>query len=184
MSDSKCKINPWLVLLLQRYKARNDPRTEWLWEPLDVDRAVRRMRKDFLGSGLSIEMFIRENGKPNDEAIRELGKYLSDRTAAFLHGEGWGDICDTFYHYSLYMMASGQICEECIDDLIQLGDCYEKCPETFALVGETLLENEMLQDLREWVIENDLAPSNFGRAVLGAVAVLTGVLPDPLEAKK
>lgn len=181
MNKEEYTISPWMQLLVRRLHARKVHRWEWLRHPIDVERAIRKKRKEYLGSDLSIEMFVRDRDGPNEEAIRELGKYLATRTAAFLKEEGWEEICETFFHYSLYMMASGQIGEECIDDLIQLGDCYEKHPETFAIVGEAYLEDEMLQELQEWVTENEWAPPNFGTAVLGAVAVLMGVLDDPLE---
>lgn len=180
MDGEKYTVSPWMQLLIRRFQERRKHRCEWLHRPIDVDRAIRRKRKEYLGSDLSIEMFVRDTDGPNEGVIKELGEYLAKRTAAFLNAEGWEECCAYFFHFSLYMMASGQIGEECIDDLIQLAECYERSPEVFAMVGEAYLTEDMLQDLQEWVAENEVAPPNFGTAVLGAVAVLMGVLYDPI----
>ena len=184
MENGKCKISPWMVLLMQRHKARNEHRHEWLRRPKDVERAIRKKRKEYLGSGLSLEMFVREDERPLEDNVVVLSRYLGKRTAAFLASDNRPDnedLCTDFFYYSLQLYAHGMIGDDSVDDLIQLAEVYERDPEILGIIGDDDLPEELAKDLRYWLMENDRAPANFVTATIGALAVFLGVLPDPIE---
>lgn len=183
MNNRNCKISPWMVLLMQRYKARNRHCYEGLRRPIDVERAIRKKRKEYLGSDLSLEMFVREDERPLEDNVVTLSRYLGKRTAAFLASEDRPDnedLCTDFFYHSLQLYAHGAIGDDSVDDLIQLAEVYERNPEVLGIIGDDDLPAEQAQDLRYWLMENDKAPPNFVTATIGALAVFLGVLPDPI----
>lgn len=58
--NEHCRVNPAALLYLQRHKAQRNQRYAWLCHPKDVEREIRKLRKEFMGSDLSLEMFVRE----------------------------------------------------------------------------------------------------------------------------
>lgn len=169
------------VLAARNLCAHNKQRLKGLQTPEDVQYCLFESRKALLGSDITIWQFLSSQKKTQESEIQELGTLLAKWTSAFLEEDGYEELCKTFYRYALHMLASDVVEPACIDGLIQLGDCYGSGPSTFAIVGETLLPKEMLPDLQAWTSEYNLPPYDFSRAVLGAVAVLTGVLPEPKD---
>lgn len=181
MGNEYCRFNPMVLLYLQRHKAKMNQRYAWLRQPKDVEREIRKLRKEFMGSDLSLEMFVRENDQPLEKNVILLSRYLGKYTAAFLAENDASDneeLCTDFFYYGLQLYAYGTIGDESVDDLILLAETYARDPEILAIVGDTDLPKELASDWRGWLMENDQAPTNFVTATIGAVSVFLGVLQE------
>lgn len=66
-----------------------------------------------------------------------------------------------------------------LDDLIRWAECYAESPEVMSIVVDDNLPEELSEECREFVAENEIAPSGFVDAATAAVAVLTGAIYDP-----
>ena len=134
---------------------------------------LTNMQKKLLGSAIPVKQF--------EPYFGELEELLAKWTVFFLE-DGDYSICQTFYHYALLILCSEELDDPTIDDLLKLADIFAPNPEVFVFLGEALLEPERYQSLKEWVDEHAylyIATADFHNAVLGAICVLTGVLPDP-----
>ena len=93
--------------------------------------------------------------------------------------------CYLFFYYTNQVYAHCSLAGECLDDLIQVAEIFQGDPATFAILLESALcgedKDQLLKDCWCWITEFDSpVPTYFRMCVQAAVAVLTGVMPDPL----
>lgn len=193
----KYYVDPWLELLARKHRAREKHCFSQLQTARDIDRAVRKERQHFLGSDFSLEKLVREGNKPAEESVVRLSRCLAQRTAFFLmqrkkqHLEQpeLEEYCYNFFYYTIQLYAYGKVGGECIDDVIQMAEAHAQNPEILAtILGNNLLDEreDMIDDCWNWVTEYDYSrtPNGFPKCVLAAVAVLLGVMPDPIARRK
>lgn len=140
-----------------------------------VRYTLTNMQKKLLGSAIPVKQF--------EPYFGELEELLAMWTVFFLE-DGDYSICQTFYHYALLILCSEELGDQTIDDLLKLADTFAPYPDVFVLVGEGCLEPERYQSLKDWGKEHSyfsVSTADFHNAVLGAICVLTGVLPDPYD---
>lgn len=177
-------VNPWGELWAYRLVQGHKHRDEGMRNADDVLDGVRRTRQKYLGSDIRLEPFVRQGGRPMEEAVVSLSEWLGERTEAFLDYEGQYDLCVGFYYYSLQLYAHGRVGGDTVDDLLQLAEVYEKDSEVLCIIAEDNLPAELADETRYFYMENEQTPPNFWRAVLGALAVFLGVIPDPVETEE
>lgn len=110
-----------------------------------------------------------------------LSRYLGKHAAGFLEENGqlsYEEFCTDFFYYGLQLYAYGMIGNDSVDDLILLAETYARAPEVLAIVGDDDLPKELADEWRNWLTENDQAPTNFVTAVIGAVSVFLGVIRE------
>lgn len=147
---------------------------------------IRERRKHILGSHISLFPFVCNGTEINETYVEELSISLADRTVCF-----WGkrtaeatSFCRRFYILAFYALASGEVGDESIDDVIQLAECLVRSRDVFVTVLRSLLPVDMVSELFNFVeaYDDSYFSATFEDAVLGAIAVLLGVLADPLNA--
>ena len=175
-------MNGWLALAARRVQAQRLHEGEDLYSSRAVARKMRELRKKYLGSDISLEaLVVGRDGKPDVAAVKELTEYLCKQAVIYRRVEsrtGEAETYAAFFYFSLYLFALQSIGDESVDDLIQLGDCYEKDPYVFMYVCEMDLTDDLYCEVESWVMENEYAPAGFSEGVLAAVCALLGVLPD------
>lgn len=153
-------------------------------ELADVRKELRQRRKTFLGSYRSLKEIVSISGKVNEEYIKQFCNFLSYRTSLL-----WSDkifdaetFCHRFFTLSVHALAFNDLADECIDDVIQLAECFVRSKSVFVTVMEQLLAPEMISELHDFVNEYDeeIFTPYFEDAVLGAVAIYTGTLKEPI----
>lgn len=174
-------ISPAIKLVHQRCKAREKHRYEYLRSASDVEIAIRQKRKDYLGRGLELEVFVRNNNQPVESAVFHLSQYLGAQASYDLSQgtlEEMAQFCATFYYDCLQLYAHGCIGDDSFDDLIRLAEVYAQDPDILVIIAQDDLSWQISQEWTEWLSENNRAPSGFITATIGAVAALQGVLPE------
>lgn len=151
----------------------------------EIRTEIRKRRKHILGSHVSVLQFVCSEGTFDVTRVDELSGFLAERTVLFLGKEELeaNIFCRRFYTLSFYALASGNVGDESIDDVIQLAECVVRSRDIFTTVLRNLLPEDMISELFHFSEEYDntyLGP-NFEDAVLGAIAVLLGVLADPIN---
>ena len=112
-----------------------------------------------------------------------MSEYLSKLTAHFWkksHIEV-KQCCFRFYEIALSLIAGGTVGNECIDDIIQLAECMVRSRSTFILVCKKTLPEKMIGTLFEFTdtYSEEMFDVTFEDAVLSAISVFLGVLPEP-----
>jgi len=177
----------WLQLVFQQYKGQKMHCHEHLRKPKDLERALRNLRKQYLGSDLSLEDFVCTEHGPDNNAIEELTSYLAKQAAVLMQMDHPNNTeCEEtffypFFWYSLHMFAGGQVGYPTFDDIILLAETYQNSLGAFEIVMEEDLPKDLVDEFRAWVMENNIVPVGFSDAVQAAIAVLLGVMPDPKE---
>lgn len=178
--EKNCHISPVVKLAYQRCNSRKNHRHENLKTATDVENALRQKRKDYLGTGLELEIFVRCNHLPLENAVCQLSQYLGTQAAYHLNSEAPEEnaaFCTTFYYHCLQLYAYGCIGDDSFDDLIRLAEVYVQDPVILEIIAEDTLPQQIAQEWTDWLAENDRAPIGFITATIGAVASLLGVLP-------
>lgn len=182
------QIDPWAQLwvcrLHQRTAHRDDPLTA-----SELRDRLSQLRQDFLGTGLGLTMLVHDfrSHRPNMRAVEDLSSYLGKRIDYFLRSLWPGsnrdadqtDIATSVMYYGLLLYAYDTIGQDKLDDLIRWAECYAESPEVMSIVVDDNLPEELSEECREFVAENEIAPSGFVDAATAAVAVLTGAIYDP-----
>lgn len=182
------QIDPWAQLwvcrLHQRTAHRDDPLTA-----SDLRDRLSQLRQDFLGTGLGLTMLVHDfrTHRPNMRAVEDMSNYLGKRIDYFLRSLWPGsngdtdqtDIATSVMYYGLLLYAYDTIGQDKLDDLIRWAECYAESPEVMSIVVDDNLPEELSEECREFVAENEIAPSGFVDAATAAVAVLTGAIYDP-----
>lgn len=174
-------ISPVVKLAHQRHKGKEEHRKENLHTARDVENAIQQKRKDYLGSGLELEIFVRRNQQPLEDAVFQLSQYLGAHAAYHLNqttGKAQTEFCTEFYYYCLQLYAYGGIGDDSFDDLIRLAEVYVQDPNILSIIAEDVLPPQIARDWTDWLTENDRAPFGFITATIGAVASLLGVLSE------
>lgn len=156
-------------------------------ELTDVTEQIRSRRKLFLGSHLSLKELVCEKEIIREDAVIALSEYLAVRTMPFLrdvYAES-KEFCFRYYQLAIYMIAGENLGKESVDDIILLADCLVRSRDVFIEVGKRLLPKDMLGELFAFSesYSDVLYTPYFTDAVLGAVSVFLGVLPDLSEGK-
>lgn len=149
----------------------------------DIQAVLRSHRKRLLGTAMSLEKLICSDEKYNEEKIHELSAYLAARSMCFISKDSSFtlEFFQNFYWYSVQLIASGEIGNESVDDLIQLADCIVRSVEIYSIVAKDCLPKALHQPFEEWISTMDVTPAaELHDAVLGAVCVFVGRLKDPL----
>lgn len=182
------QIDPWAQLwvcrLHQRTAHRDDPLTA-----SDLRERLSQLRQDFLGTGLGLTMLVHDfrSHRPNMRAVEDLSNYLGKRIDYFLRSLWPGanrdtdqtDLATSVMYFGLLLYAYDTIGQDKLDDLIQWAECYAESPEVMSIVVDDNLPEDLSEECREFVAENEIAPSGFVDAATAAVAVLTGAIYDP-----
>lgn len=179
MDYGNVHISPAFRLMVQRKRGQMKHGHEHLRSVEDLRQALRDTRKRYLGSDMSLEMLVREKDAPVEHVVVALSRYLAQRASYFLKMEN-EDLVFGFFYYGIQLFAYGAIGDESIDDLIQLAKAYERDPEILAILGEEDLPAELAGRYRDWTLEYDQAPEGLTDSVTAAVAVLLGVMSDPI----
>lgn len=106
----------WLELLFQYYKGQKTHCNEFLRKPKDLDRAITKLRKKYLGSDLLADSFVRTDNKPDEDAIEELSCYLAKRANKLMQKD-YPDrdiqyeetFFYPFFRYAFWVIAEGHI---------------------------------------------------------------------------
>lgn len=181
------KIEPWFQLFAKQRMAEREHRYDWnRSSSRSVVNAIREKRKEYLGSDLGLTMFVHEDGKPLEKAVEALSGYLGELTAHFLEKEydypEQEDLCVGFFYYALQLYAYDKVGTDSFDDLIRLAELFRNDLEIMTIIIEQDLSEDLVFDWEEFLTEQDVeetVPMDFPNAVIGAVAVLLGVLKDP-----
>lgn len=182
------QIDPWAQLwvcrLHQRTAHRDDPLTA-----SELRERLSQLRQDFLGTGLGLTMLVHDfrSHRPNMRAVEDLSNYLGKRIDYFLRSLWPGanrdtdqtDLATSVMYFGLLLYAYDTIGQDKLDDLIQWAECYAESPEVMSIVVDDNLPEDLSEECREFVAENEIAPSGFVDAATAAVAVLTGAIYDP-----
>lgn len=178
------KIDPWFQLVAQNARWRREHPYEHIWDAESLEQKLRRIRQEYMGSGISLQALVRENDKPIESAVCRLAEFLGDQTAAHMGDPSWSDYMFYFFYYTIQLYAHGCVGGECVDDLIQMSLAHEHSPEILAIICEMDLSAEMAAGARDWVMENNHSPNGMTKYVTAAVAALLGVVPakDLLDA--
>lgn len=146
---------------------------------------IRTRRKHILGSHISVLPFVCVDDAISESRVDELSHYLADRTVCFWEKRGSEAhlFCLRFYTLAFYVLASGEVGDESIDDVIQLAECLVRSRDIYLTVVRNLLPADMVSELFQFVEDYDDSyfTATFEDAVLGAIAVLLGVLADPAD---
>lgn len=183
------QIDPWAQLwvcrLHQRAAHRDDPLTAY-----ELRDRLSQLRQDFLGTGLGLTMLVHDfrSHRPNMRAVEDLSNYLGMRIDYFLRSLWPGsnrdadqtDIATSVMYYGLLLYAYNTVGQDKVDDLIRWAECYAESPEVMSIVVDDNLPGELSEECREFIAENEIAPSGFVDAATAAVAVFTGAICDPL----
>lgn len=182
------QIDPWAQLWICRLHQRTAHRDEPLTASGLRDR-LSQLRQDFIGSGLGLTMLVHDfrTHRPNMRAVEDLSSYLGKRIDYFLRSLWPGsnrdadqtDIATSVMYYGLLLYAYDTIGQDKLDDLIRWAECYAESPEVMSIVVDDNLPEDLSEECREFVAENEIAPSGFVDAATAAVAVLTGAIYDP-----
>lgn len=180
-------IDPWTQLWICRLHQRTAHRDDMLTATVLRDR-LTELRQGFLGTGIGLTMFVHDfrSHRPNMRSVESLSSYLGKRIAYFLeelkpeyHADDFEDVATTVMYFGLMLYAYNMIGQDKLDDLILWAECYANNPEVMAIIVEDDLPEDLSEECREFVAENEIAPSGFVNAVTAAVAVLTGAIYDP-----
>ena len=154
----------------------------------EIRKELRQRRKSFLSSYCSLKEIVTLNDEVSDELIEQFSRYLAQRASLLWinkppEAEGF---CYRFFMLAIYSLAFDQVSEECVDDIIQLAECLVRSKDTFIVVCKKLLPSDMIEELHNFTEEYSRAfyVPYFSDAVLGAVAVYTGALEDPVMDEK
>lgn len=149
-----------------------------------VRTEIRTRRKHILGSYISVRTLICDSKTISDAYVEDLSRFLAGRTIRLWVNKGADaeNFCYRFYVLALYALASGNVGDESIDDIIQLAECLVRSKDIFITVMRNLLPTDMISELFSFVESDECScvTATFEDAVLGAVAVLLGVLADPV----
>lgn len=155
--------------------------------------AVQAERMRLLGGDFSLESLVQRNRKPDEEAVERLSRYLARRTAYFLTHEDRKcpiedpeKFCYLFFYFTNQIYAHCSLAGECLDNLIQMAEAFQSDPAVFGIIVETNLcdldDAQLVRDCWCWITEFGVpVPVCFRECVQAAVAVLTGVMLDPLS---
>ena len=146
---------------------------------------IRTRRKHILGSHVSIFPFVCNGDVIDDTRVDELSQFLTEKTVCFWdkRDSETQAFCYRFYNLAFYALASGNVGDDSIDDVIQLAECLVRSKDIYLTVVRSLLPANMVGELFRFAEEYDdsFFTATFEDAVLGAVAVLVGALADPME---
>lgn len=128
-------------------------------------------------------MFVHEDGQPLEAVVEALSGHLGNLTAYFLENDyhcfEQEELCVGFFYYVLQLYAHNKIGDDSFDDLIQLADLFGKDVEVLTILMEQDLTEDIVNEWKDFVTENECVPRDFLGAVIGAIAVFLGVLNDP-----
>lgn len=182
------QIDPWAQLWICRLHQRTAHRDEPLTASGLRDR-LSQLRQDFIGTGLGLTMLVHDfrTHRPNMRAVEDLSSYLGKRIDYFLRRLWPGsngdtdqiDLATSVMYFGLLLYAYDTIGQDKLDDLIRWAECYAESPEVMSIVVDDNLPGELSEECREFIAENEIAPSGFVDAATAAVAVLTGAIYDP-----
>lgn len=182
------QIDPWAQLWICRLHQRTAHRDEPLTASGLRDR-LSQLRQDFIGTGLGLTMLVHDfrTHRPNMRAVEDLSSYLGKRIDYFLRRLWPGsngdtdqiDLATSVMYFGLLLYAYDTIGQDKLDDLIRWAECYAESPEVMSIVVDDNLPEDLSEECREFVAENEIAPSGFVDAATAAVAVLTGAIYDP-----
>lgn len=171
------------VLLEQLRKKRNEPPVAKDLYVLEI--LLREKRKRLIGSYHSLYEMICPQNTPDEKIISDLSDYLSIRTVCFWKADlpDKEEFCRRFYELAMYCIASGNIGNESIDDIIKLANCLVRSKDIYMDVVKRLIPTDMISDL--FSLTEGYDPGYFSAlfedAVLAAVSVFLGALTDPLD---
>lgn len=180
-------IDPWTQLWICRLHQRTAHRDDMLTATVLRDR-LTELRQGFLGTGMGLTMLVHDfrSHRPNMRAVDSLSRYLGKRTAYFLSElrpeyqfDEFEETATTVMYFGLLLYAYDTIGQDKLDDLIRWAECYAESPEVMSIVVDDNLPEDLSEECREFVAENEIAPSGFVDAATAAVAVLTGAIYDP-----
>lgn len=125
-------------------------------------------------------MFVHNYGMPDEKAVEKLSGYLGKLTAHFLEEEynasDMEELCYGFFYYSLQIYAYNKVGADSFDDLIKLVELFENNIGVLTIVFEQDLEEDVIDEWLEFLLDNEYVPRHFTDAVIGALAVLLGVM--------
>lgn len=178
MYDSNDRTNEFIA------RAQAQMRRSWpgVTTPQMLDRELRRRRKNYLCSHISVWSLVEKGGVVANEDVDALADCFVRRTLLFWNrtGEDAESYCYHFYHLTLFGLLSGEI-RECIDDLIQLSGALVRSREVFRIAMQDIVPPEMFAELFHFVedYDDDFYTPHFEDAVLYAVASFLGTLKIP-----
>ncbi len=175
-------INPWAELVMQNATWQRKHDFDFHYDAKGLNKTLRALRKDYMGSGCSLEKLVRDGDQPEEAATELLSSYLSERTAYFLRDPKLQTYLYDFFYFTIQLYAHGQVGEECLDDLIQMAEAHERDIMTLPIICSKLLPENLACDCELWVAENDFVPTGMSECVTAAVGVLLGVVEDPFAA--
>ena len=185
-------IDPWVKLVARQHRMRQRHWHNPYQSATGLDQAIQEERQRLLASDLSLEELVQRNEMPVEESVVRLSRYLAKRTAYFLFDENKRvqledpeEYCFSFFYFTIQLYARCQIDQECIDNLIQMAECFERDPENLPWILDAALYDEsdqsLVMDCWRWATErSEPVPGSFKKCVQAAIAVLTGIMNDPM----
>lgn len=159
----------------------------------EIEKELRRRRKLYLGSHVSLRTLLEVDDCVDDEAIDALAHHLSDQTIPYWHhrDDEAKRFCYQFYRLALFGLLYGGV-RECADDIIQLCSALVRSRAVFRIAEQELLPPHMFGELFEFLEDADDAyfTVHFEDAVLYAVASFMGAIErentrlDPAESEE
>lgn len=183
----KVEVSPWFEAIAKRHKKRMNYRHANIKTAEDIRKRIISARKQLLGSDLSVNKLVRVDKKPWEAGVEELADYLADKAYAIMCREygskGNGPWCkdwfEGFFRYTTLYFANGR--HGTLDDYILFAECFEHNPNAIRIVFSENLPPELADEAEKWVIQNEDAPLDLSRCVVGAVACFTGAMAGPEE---
>ena len=167
-------------MFVKREVAKLEHKFENLYNCRSIGEGIQQKRKEYLGSDLGLTMFVHKNGMPDEKAVQNLSVYLGKLTSYFLDKEYnapcMEELCIGFFYYSLQIYAHNKVGNDSFDDLIQLAELFENDIVVLTIVFEQDLDQDIIDDWSEFLLDNEYVPRHFTDAVIGALAVLLGVI--------
>ena len=168
--------------ILARARVQSSRRTPVAGSSRILEQELRKRRKNYLGSHITLWSLLETEGVVDDATIDALAHHLSKQTLLFWRykDEAAEDFCYHFYRLSMFALLSGVI-RECVDDIIQLSSVLVRSKEVFRIAQQDLLPPRMFAELFDFLENSDAAfyTPHFEDAVLFTIASFLGVLTEP-----
>lgn len=80
----------WKDLMAGRHQMRKRHRHNPYQSAAALDEAIQKERQLLLNSDISLEELVQQDGKPMEESVIQLSRYLAELTVFFLYEENSG----------------------------------------------------------------------------------------------
>ncbi len=150
--------------------------------PKILEKELRRRRKHYLGSYISLRNILEDSGGVNNEVVDALSQHLAKQTLLYwcYNDNDAESFCYHFYRLTMFALLSGEV-RECVDDIIQICSAMVRSKEVFQIVEQDMLPPEMFSELFSFLEDScdEYFTMHFEDAVLFTIASFLGVLANP-----